>query len=137
MRILDPRDPSIPEIGPANEPLVRAINADDLVAAFEENGLAAERQFAGQLLSVTGEVGTVHRARSGALVVNMPASIVGAVACAFPETAFDELAALRRGQRLVVVGECVSGRSLTVRLKDCAIPRVPDPAGEAAVGRAA
>ena len=125
MRILDPNDPDHAEIGPDPVAIatriqpVRAIGADDLVAAFEQNSLAAEREFAGLLLAVTGKVGTVQRGRSVGLVVNMPASIFGAVACAFPDSAFDELAALRRGDAVVIEGGFSSGKSLTVRLRGC------------------
>lgn len=136
MRILDPSDPDHAEIGPDPVAITtsiqptRAISADDLVAAFEQNALAAERGFAGLVLAVTGKVGTVQRGRSVGLVVNMPASIFGAVACSFPDSAFDELAALRRGDAVVIEGGFSSGKSLTVRLRGCRIVSAREPAAE-------
>lgn len=99
----------------------RAISADDLVAAFEQNGLAAERELADVVLVVSGVVATVQRGRTVGLVVNMPASVFGTVACTFPDAAFDALAALRRGDRVVVEGTFAGGKSLTVRLRACRI----------------
>ncbi len=136
MRILDPNDPDHAEIGPAPDAIatpaqpVHAISADDLVAAFEENALAAEREFAGLVLAVTGKVGTVQRGRSDGLVVNMPASVFGTVACSFPDIAFDELAALRRGDAVFIEGAFSLGKSLTVRLRGCRIVSAREPVVE-------
>jgi hypothetical protein len=138
MHIVDPPASDPPESAPPGDPPVRAISADALVATFEENGLAAERAFTGCLLVVSGDVASVHRGRSGGPVVSIAASaFLGAVECSFPESAFDELAELRRGQRIVVVGEFAGERMLRVRLQGCGIVRELPPGGGAVAGRAA
>lgn len=48
-----------------------------------------------------------------------------------PDTAFDELVMLRRGDTVVIEGAFSSGKSLTVRLRECRIVSAREPDTEA------
>ncbi len=134
MRIVDPQSPEI-KTTTGDEPpeVVRRISADDLVSSVEQNRLHAEREFSDQWLEVEGLVGTVQRAKAGGLVVYIPASIFGSVACYFADGAFDELAGLSRGDEVVIEGKVAAGPlGLTVRLLNCEIVEMsaaPEPDG--------
>ena len=130
-------EPEIPETTttPGDEPpaVVPRISADDLLSVVEQNRLTAERDFADQWLEVEGPVGTVQHAKAGGLVVYIPASIFGSVACYFPDGAFEELAGLTRGDHVVIEGKVAAGPvGLTVRLLKCQIIQMsaaPGPEG--------
>lgn len=123
MRIDDPESPEVENPATDECPeLVPRITADDLVATVEQNALHAEEQFAGQWLEVEGLVGTVRRAKAGGLMIYMPGSVFGTVACSFADGHFEELAGLRREDRVVVEGKVADGAmGLTVRLYQCVI----------------
>ncbi len=134
MRIIDPESPET-KTTTGDEPpaVVPRISADDLLSVVEQNRLTAERDFADQWLEVEGLVGTVQRAKAGGLVVYIPASIFGSVACYFTDGAFEDLAGLTRGDSVVIEGKVAAGRvGLTVRLLRCEIVQMsaaPDPDG--------
>ncbi len=123
MSITDPESPEVPSPAPDECPeLVPRITADDLVATVEQNAIHAEVEFAGQWLEVEGLVGTVRRNKAGGLMIYIPASVFGTVACSFADGHLEELAGLRRGDRVVVEGKVADGAmGLTVRVNQCMI----------------
>lgn len=126
MSIIDPESPEVQSPAPDECPeLVPRITADDLVATVEQNALHAEQEFAGQWLEVEGLVGTVRRGKAGDPMIYIPGSVFGTVACSFAEGHMEELAGLRRGDRVVVEGKVADGRiGLTVRLNQCVIVEI-------------
>lgn len=137
MRVVRPDDFDVSVADVANSAPVRVLSADELVSAFEQDGAAAERRFAGLPLVVSGVVASLHRGRAGGLVVNLRGSVFGVVACSLEQVTCGELAGLQRGTEVTVEGTFLGGRGLTVRVEGCrAFARVRAN-GEARNGRIA
>ena len=126
MSINDPESPEVEKPATDECPeLVPRITADDLVATVEQNAIRAETEFSGQWLEVEGLVGTVRRNKAGGLMIYIPASVFGTVACSFADGHQEELASLRRGDRVVVEGKVADGAiGLTVRVNQCVITEI-------------
>jgi len=113
-----PEEPSAPEPEPEAVP----VRAGVILKEFEDNELAADNKYKGKALKITGVVDSIDtdlfddekyilRISSGArfafLTVNCN------------EMSTDELATLKKGDNVTVLGEFDDGGDLGVEVKDC------------------
>jgi hypothetical protein len=104
--VVAPREHAAPR-GPVEAPLPDPIRvaARDLVAAYNDNAIAAEQRFGKQIVLVTGRVAKIDRDILGdPYVLLADAGEAWGVQCMF--AAADELAALKVGQVVAVLGVC-------------------------------
>jgi hypothetical protein len=97
------------------EPMVRA---DDLVAAYQRNAIAADRQYKGQTVDIAGPVGWVGKDAFGNPYVTLGRDASTSVQATFPRGSDGLLADLSPDQRIVV--RCrVEGKLVSVAARDC------------------
>lgn len=98
------------------------ITAEELYQAYEENEVAADRKYGGQLVEITGEVDNIGTDMIGRVYITFPTGqTLKSVQCYFEdEEAIDGVASIVKGQTITVVGTC-DGFTLNVSVKDCAI----------------
>lgn len=96
------------------------IDAVDLIAEFEEDESAADRQYVGKALEVTGRVTDIIE-KDNAFVILLGDSVsVSRISCTLQNSQDSMAYGLRRNDMLSVRGIC-SGRLLDVVLTDCII----------------
>lgn len=101
------------------EPEVIEISAADLYSAYEANQVAADQQYKGRLLKVTGVVSSI-----GKDILGSPYIVLGSgdewevwgVQCTFPSRYESRIAKLEKGQQVTVTGKC-TGYFLNVLLE--------------------
>ncbi|WP_115017553.1 hypothetical protein [Synechococcus sp. UW140] len=97
------------------------VNYKDLADEFDENSIAAESKYDGQLIYVSGPVGSVDKD----ILDNPYVSITGqydfaSVQCFLTPGEVEGASSLRKGQRVVVAG-VVGGTTLGVTLDGCRV----------------
>lgn len=103
------------------------ITAEQLYHSYNENEVAADRQYKENVLAVTGTVGEI-----GKDILNGPYVILqvgggGAVQCSFGKEEEEDLALLKPGQQVTIKGRC-SGRTLgVIGVKECLLQATPTP----------
>ena len=94
------------------------VPAEQLLAAYAANATAADREYRGRVLIITGTVAAFGTDSEGAPYVRLGAPVQG-VRCTFPETDVSQYAAIYRGERITVVG-IGEGRPLTdILVRSC------------------
>jgi hypothetical protein len=95
-----------------------AVRADDLVAAYQRNGIAADRLYKGQIVDISGPVGWVGRDVFGNPYVTLGREASTSVQATFPRGSDTLLADLSPDQRIVV--RCrVEGKLVSVAAREC------------------
>ena len=94
------------------------MSADDLVAAYQRNGIAADRLYKGQIVDISGPVGWVGKDLFGNPYVTLGREVTTSVQATFPRGSDTLLADLTPDQRIVV--RCrVEGRLVGVAAREC------------------
>lgn len=106
---------------PEPEPKYIEVTAKDLLAAYDENTVAADNTYKGQLLKVTGTVGTIGKDILDTAYVTLtngdPYALIS-VQCYFAKDNLDDVATLKEGDTVTITGKC-DGSTLNVSLKQC------------------
>jgi hypothetical protein len=123
-RITAPAVSLVPEAGiatlaPPERPRADSpVRADDLVAAYQRNGIAADRLYKGQIVDISGPVGWVGRDVFGNPYVTLGRDAATSVQATFPRGSDTLLADLSPDQRIVV--RCrVEGKLVSVAAREC------------------
>jgi len=109
------------DVSPKQTDIVIEVTAWDLYAAYQENEIAADAQYDGKVLKVTGVVDDI-----GKDIMDTPYIVLtdgrlfalGGVQCFFNEQHEPELALLKKGEIVTVMGEC-TGYLFNVSVEDC------------------
>ena len=98
------------------------ITAEELYQAYENNEVAADRKYGGQLVEITGTVDNIGADILDRVYITFSTSkVLYSVQCYFEdEEAIDGVANISKGQNITIVGTC-DGFSLNVSVKDCTI----------------
>lgn len=92
------------------QPTYIEISAHDLFAAFEENEIAAEQQYKGKLVKVTGIVSDINSdgflSSANVLLDADSPSFIGSVQCNFNSKNQGSLANIEKGQSVTIIGTC-------------------------------
>lgn len=120
-----PEPAPAPPVEPEKPKTVKGyrLSAAALLAAYEENEVAADEKFKGQLVEVTGKIDTI-----GKDILGDPYITIGSgkdfefqhVQAQFAADAVKQLAGLRKGQTVVVQCTC-AGKMMNVVGKDCVL----------------
>lgn len=106
---------------PEPEPEYIEVTAQDLLAAYDENTVAADNTYKNKLLKVTGTVETIGKdvldTAYVALTNGEPYSLIS-VQCYFAKDNLDDIATLKEGDIVTIIGKC-DGEALNVLLKQC------------------
>ena len=107
---------------PEPQPEYIEVTATELIAAYDENEVAADNKYKGQILTVTGVVGSIGKDIVDDAYVTLKDESSDysftSVQCYFADDNLDDIAGLKEGDRVVIVGEC-SGGTMNVLLKKC------------------
>ncbi len=98
-----------------------AVTAVQLFAAYEANAIAADNQYKGKLLEVSGIVASVGKDILDAPYVSLKTNNpIFSVQCMIDKSEAAQAATLSKGARIVVVGRN-SGKLGNILLRDCSI----------------
>lgn len=113
--------PSSTVATPEPKPEYIEVTAKDLLAAYDKNTVAADNTYKGQLLKVTGTVGSIGKDILDSAYVTLtngePYALVS-VQCYFAKDNLDDIATLKEGDTVTITGKC-DGSTLNVALKQC------------------
>lgn len=116
-----PSSASSAEPTPEPAPSYIEVSATDLLAAYDENTVSADNQYKGQLLKVTGTVGSIGKDILDDAYVTLTNdneySIIS-VQCYFAKDNLEGISTLKEGDVVTITGTC-DGSSLNVILKGC------------------
>lgn len=101
---------------------VLEVKAVDLITAYDENAVAADKEYKDKALKITGTISSigVDIAEQAYLVLtdeNDPYAILG-VQCYFGKEQEDTLTNLKEGDTVTLTGRC-EGKVINVSVKDC------------------
>lgn len=118
--------PSKAETTEATYPQGIKVSAKELRDAYEQNEIAAEKKYDGQLVEVTGIVDNIGTDILKDVYITLSTGkVLHSVQCYFEEDAeIDKVVALVSGQEITVIGTC-KGLTLTnVTVRDCVISNI-------------
>lgn len=97
----------------------RAITAEALYSAYEANEVAADQQYKGKVISITGKVKTVGKDLLKNSYVSLETSnMILSVQCFFSEKDTAALAKLSKGDTVTITGT-VKGSTMNIVVEDC------------------
>lgn len=98
------------------------ISANDLVKAYEDNAVAADEKYRYKMLQVRGTVNSVSRDVTGNPYLSLAGGnyALDAITCHFSDDQANQLAQLKKGQQVTVVGYC-NGKPAFINLNDCSL----------------
>jgi hypothetical protein len=82
------------------------ITAPELIAAFEKDTAAANRQYLGKVLEVTGNVKSVESEEGSATVSLGESGTMSSVRCSMDTTHLQQAALLQEGNNITIKGSC-------------------------------
>ncbi len=98
------------------------VTAQELLEAYDENGVAADKQYKGKELQVTGTVGSIGTDILDDAYITLENEedeyAVISVQCYFEKSEEDSIASLKAGDKVTVTGVC-DGNNLNIVLKKC------------------
>jgi hypothetical protein len=94
------------------------VSAENLIAAYEENEVAADRQYKDHSIVVTGTVDRIGKDIIDKMYVAMKGGGVWGVQCMFDDAHETQLASVRKGEKVTMIGT-VRGKMGNVILRDC------------------
>ena len=98
------------------------VTANDIFSAFEENEVAAEEKFKGQLVKVTGIVSEINSKSaliSANILLKVDGSVFGCVQCNFNSENSKALATVEKGQNITITGTCGGLSLYNVMINAC------------------
>lgn len=103
-----------------------AITADELFAAYDTNEVAADNQYKGKELKVTGTIKDIGKDILDHTYITLDTgNLICSVQCYFENNQLDAVAELKKDQIITLVGKC-NGQSMNVILKNSVIVSVTD-----------
>jgi len=100
-------------------PIIYRVTADELYSEFEANEVAGDLKYKGKIIAVTGYVDNISSTFGISVVlIGSPGDWFG-VRCYFPESEAPDVAQLREGDYVTIVGECIGMLMFNVGLEDC------------------
>lgn len=113
--------PAEPTPAPTAVPAID-ITAAKLYKAYDENELAADDNYKGKILRVSGKVGSIDQDMFNSLYVTLDTGDynIFSVQCYFSDSERQKLTSLKKGGKATIVGRC-EGWSGNILLKDCTI----------------
>lgn len=97
------------------------VRATNLYAEFEDNGVAAEQKYKGQIIEVSGKVETIDRDILDEIYVTLEGDeYFGSIQCFFSEAHINDATSLKSGSMVTIKGRC-TGKMGNVLLKDCVL----------------
>lgn len=99
------------------------VSASQLYADYEANGVAADQQYKGKILKVTGTVNNIDKDIMDQIYVTLKGdNVIGDVQCFFSDNYVNEAAQLQKGQKITIIGKC-DGKLINVMIKGCSIEK--------------
>ena len=98
------------------------VTANDIFSAFEENEIAAEEKFKGQLVKITGIVSDINSKStliSANILLKVDGSVFGCVQCNFNSENSKALSTVEKGQNVTIVGTCEGLSLYNVMINAC------------------
>ena len=121
-----PESELIEEVVSEPEPVTAAMEAtvEDLILAYEEDGVAADARFSNKVINVTGVVGRVEISEvldvHYIILASADQGLLQTIRCVFDKRHEPALSQLVRGQTVTVQGR-YHGSIIDIRLRDCVI----------------
>lgn len=98
------------------------VTADDIFSAFEDNEVAAEERFKGQLVKITGIVDDINSQSvltSANILLKSDGMGFSCVQCNFNSENSKALAAVKKGESITIIGTCEGKSFLNVIINAC------------------
>jgi hypothetical protein len=97
------------------------LTATELYEAFEADEAAAQTQYLGKILDVTGVISEVEMTEAGGVNLSLEGGgLLGGVRCRLEQTDNDQEAQLEAGNQVTIRGEC-TGKLMDVELSRCVL----------------
>lgn len=118
-----PITPEPKKAKPTPTPKPERISAEKLNDAFQENEVAANQRYKGQIIEVSGKVNSVESGFWGGVTVKIDADEYGVyqINCSMNRDQESKVASLKSGQKIVIRGKCTGKSFIEVELDDCDI----------------
>lgn len=108
-----------PTTAPTEEPVIE-ISPSDLYAAYEENEVAADNKYDGKMIRITGIIDDIGKDITDTVYVTIIAGDYDNIQCFFESSEqIENVATLKSGDEVTIVGECGGISILNVLLYDC------------------
>lgn len=97
------------------------LSVEELLQAYRTDEKAAEAQYKGKTLRITGVVGSTGKNMVGTSFIKLAGDTIEAwrIQCMFDKEYEDEVAQVTKGQTITVLGECADYHKPDVTIKDC------------------
>lgn len=110
----------------SSSPEAQQVQAVEFIEAYENNGVAADNDYKGKLLKISGTVKSIdvdvaNRPYVLLADVRNEYAIIG-VQCYFSEENKESLTSLNEGDSVVITGTC-EGKVVNVSIKDCKLEK--------------
>jgi len=112
------------ELTPTPEPVPSAVTVKELVTAWENNSIAADRKYKGRTINIEGyleSIDTVFGVTTVSLGTGELFSL-WTVVCTMKDGYRDELSKLNQGDRVIVRGRVTGELLLSIGAEDCVLP---------------
>lgn len=97
------------------------LTATELYEAFEADEAAAQTQYLGKILDVTGVISEVEMTEEGGVNLSLDGGgLLGGVRCRLEQADGDHKAQLKEGNHVTIRGEC-TGKLMDVELSRCVL----------------
>lgn len=118
--------PAEPIAAPTDTPTpipVPAITAMGLVYAWDNNPVAAAKEYEGKTLDITGKVDSIDDQLGAKFIIVSDGSSFGltGVQCLLRDNQDDKISALNKGQSIILRGEIVGKRLIYIAARDCTV----------------
>lgn len=100
-----------------------AVSAPALIAAFEKDSAAANKQYMGKILEVTGNVKSVEKEAKTATVVLGSDGSLSSVRCSMDSAFVQQAAAIQKGADVTIKGNCTGFMSVELLGSDIILNR--------------
>ena len=110
------------EIGNGTEIKYIEVSANDIFSSFEENEVAADEEFKGKLVKITGivsEINSKSALTSANVLLKVDGPIFGCVQCNFNSENSEALANIKKGQTITIIGTCGGLSLYNVMINAC------------------
>mgnify|MGYP001145942510 CR=1 FL=1 len=105
---------------PTPTPSIITVTARELCSAYEANEIAADAEYEGKIVKVSGVVDSIGKDILDTPYITLEGGkIFGGVQCMFDEKYEPQLAQLAKGERVTVQGRCSGYLIGTVLIRDC------------------
>ena len=108
-----------PTTAPTEEPIIE-ITPSELYNAYEENEVAADNEYKGKKVRITGTIEDIGKDILDDVYITINAGDYDEIQCYFEDQKqIDKVATLKSGEEVTIVGECSGLSILNVVLQNC------------------